>query len=1375
MRGGVLLVTALFILGSHAGGFDFIVRGNEDIVTSEVGFNEFNFGSNWRGPAQSTVYINYRYDEAATNEFGEPDQSFQYYPPGETTPIPLTFSLIPEDFLADPLVFPVIQNDPRICGSITKRAPINQICIQGDTACNGGYEYVVTVGVDNLVDRARTNIEYIGGNPPVLVQSSEVLRPTSNTLYGKLGATFQVSGSETVLINATDFQGEPRGSIEWFFRAGGTGAETQLPGSLAGVTITNAGDGQSILSLSGVNAAHVGEYIAVATNEHGEDRASAFVTQGVAPFITEGSGQSGSSSFRVGANRDVNPGETITIRAEDSQSNPSSTITWSYSRSESGPYSAITSGGPYSISSSSGSGNVGTDSRLRISNVGSGQYGYYRATAVNPHGTVTSSSSLIGRSPQLNLGSGIETDGNGNIGSDYLAGIGSTVTIRAQDLTGFPTSSFRWQRFNSLGLLTDITTGGRYRITTNGANSELRITGVTPSELGTYRATASNAFGDSTGESLVGTPSGCNSGSNIVRVNNGATYESGASFDTTNANSFRIRGSDPTGVPTGTSSFQYSRTPSGPRSAVNGAYAVTATPIGAAGTIDFFNLVDGAYGYYHVTNSNQFGSAECSNLVGSQLAFRTGSGQIGQNYQVAPGSSQAITASFSDGFPYGEIVWRRPNGQIITSSTPGYTIALGNGVSQLVINSARSIDYGTYTATASNTFGSVTASSVVSETVVVIPPVIEEGSSDTINEASGGVVEGDIGESFSAGPGETVTIAVNDIAGREPSSIRFFRSPPGSQQFVDITDNPAYTITTTQGADGFTDSTISFTAGPDTYGTFRAQASNSAGSDAAISQVGQAPRIPDIFNIVRIVSGQSRTVDVGGQIYVQEGGSVTLSADDIEGQPARNFIWTYRNDPTDPFGPLPSSTRINQGVSGTTGLLTINNIDRTIYGEYRVVATNEFGESDPVTTIVGAPPIIRFSSGTVTSGQGEIGNDFIIPNDNRLRIMACVVGGYPPADPRAFRFEEQGVLLNSVQQPRPNDNCFFYEEGEFEITCGTTISTRTENIFGSSNTPSSQVIFPPPTIEPGTATCSQGSSQASAQIGSDLCLYGRDTFDISCSVERINIPAFTFQWLFNGVQIQSGGKYTIREADRQNSLLTVTGITVDDTGRYGCRVVSTCGETNLESTDVSTYNYDYICNEVAGTPQCLESVNGGPPTIVLNSVCEALNLPRPPCDICDWVMTPWSECSDPTCHRGRRNREVTCECNLIARPDDDCVARPKPATVDRCGPLGVRCNRPCQWKEYNFGSCSRTCGASFRDRRVECVDLVTDNRVNEDCCNVLFKPDGRQTCDVPPCNQCVDLMDSRDCDLFVTLVGNCDPYPYSVRRSCCATCSQRGL
>ena len=150
----------------------------------------------------------------------------------------------------------------------------------------------------------------------------------------------------------------------------------------------------------------------------------------------------------------------------------------------------------------------------------------------------------------------------------------------------------------------------------------------------------------------------------------------------------------------------------------------------------------------------------------------------------------------------------------------------------------------------------------------------------------------------------------------------------------------------------------------------------------------------------------------------------------------------------------------------------MNNIDMTLYGEYQVVATNEFGSSVPVTTIVGAPPIIRYSSGTVTSGRGEIGNNFIIPFDSILRIIACVVGGYPPADPSDFRFEEEGVNLGSVQQ-LDDPNCFIREEIEFEITCGTTVTTRTENIFGRSNMPSSRIVFPPPTIVPATVVCDQ--------------------------------------------------------------------------------------------------------------------------------------------------------------------------------------------------------------------------------------------------------------------------------------------------------------
>ena len=1277
MMGRALIITALFMLGSYAQRDNFINKGNENFDESEVQLYDFNFGSNWRGPSPSTVYIDFSYDQEATTPFGEPEETFRFYPPGETESIPLTFSPQPKDFTAFPLVFPVIVDDSRICPNITKRAPTNEISIQGGPSCNGGYEYQITVG--ERYDIARSNIEYIGGSPPDLVESSQVLTPAPNTLYGKLGATFQVGveGTETVIINATDFQGEPRGSIQWYFRAGGTGAETLLPGSLTGVAITDAGDGQSILRLSGVNTVHVGQYIARATNEHGEDSASAFVTQGVGPFIIEGSGQSGSSSFRVGANRNVNPGETITIRAEDRQSDPSSTITWSYSRSEFGPYFVITNGGPYTISSSSGSGNVGTYSSLRISNVGFEQYDYYRAEAVNPQGTYTASYSLVGRAPQLNLGSGIETDEDGNIGSDYNTNLGSTIRILASDLTGFPTSSFRWQRFTPQRVLQDITSGGRYRIFTDGRESGLRITGVTQSELGTYRVTATNIFGDSQGESLVGTPSSCKTGTNIVRVNNGATYESGAIFDTTNANTFRIRCSDPTGVPTGTSSFQYSRTLTGARSSVNGLYASTSTPIGAAGSIDFFNIVDGAYGYYFVTNTNQFGSAGCANLVGSQLVFRTGSGQIGHNFQEISGEILTITAQFSDGFPYGPITWTGPNGKIITSITSVYTIALGFGVSQLFINSARSgTDYGTYTARASNLFGYVTASSVVNETVVLTAPTVDEGDSSTVNKASDGVVQGSIGESFSAAPGETVTIEVNDIAGQEPSSIRFYRSAPGSTQFIKITNNPAYTIVTSQNANGFTEATISFTAGPNTYGTFRAQASNSAGSDAAISQVGQAPRIEPNSNLIRIVSGQTRIIDVGAKINIEEGGTVILEADNIEGQPGRTFIWSYRNSPTGTFGPLPSSTRITQGVSGTTGTLTINNIDRTLYGEYQVVATNEFGSSVPVTTIVGAPPIIRFSSGTVTSGRGEIGNDFIIPFDSIFRIIACVVGGYPPADSSDFRFEEEGIELGSVQQ-LDYPNCYIYEEVEFEITCGTTITTRTENIFGRSNMPSSQIVFPPPTIVPATVVCDQYpglctdwftvKNEDSVQIGSQLCLHGQNSFEISCSVARTNIPGFTFQWLFNSRPISQDGKHTIRENTRGISVLNVTYINEDDIGRYGCRVTSWCGETDLIYSDVSFHQYEYVCDNVTGQSMCLQKRNGGLQTIVSNYLCDDLNQPRPRCNTCNWIVGPWSSCTDTSCSRGRRRRQVICDCEGKWAKNNRCLNfSPKPDRVELC-------------------------------------------------------------------------------------------------------------
>ena len=1373
-----LILSSLFLLTNSIGQENFVIEGEDVLDETQVLTYTFNFGSHWRGPSGSTVCMKFEFNRTEVERFGERAETFHFIPPGETETIDIVFALGFQKFENGEFTFGLAEgSDARICPNLTKIIPTNIICIsEGDPTCNGIYRYMLTVG--DRVDYANSEIEFFGGQAPRLTVLDQVNSIDANTYQGLLGTTFQstVDRSKTIRIQATDFQGEPRGNIVWTFRGEGSSSEIALPGSLADVAITEGAAGESTLEISGVSQVHLGEYIATATNEHGSDRASAFVTRGTGPFIAQGSGQSSVASFRVGADRAVTLGETVSIRAEDGQSDPSSTITWWYSRSQSGSFSAISAGGPYSISSASGAGNVGTDSTLSISNVGPAQYGYYSAVATNEFGTHSSQTSLVGRSPQLTRGSGIATSGADNIGAQFDGIEGSTVIIRAFDEAGFPDSSYRWQRVLSNGALQDVSTGGRYQIisSTSGGRpvSTLVITGVTQSELGTYRATASNGLTPADiAESLVGRGSSCDTSSSVTRVSNGQQVESAGRFDTTNANTFSIIARDSSGVPHGTVSWLYSRTPTGSRSSPSSAFTSTNTPSNSPGTISFNNLQDAAYGYYFARLTNQFGSSECENLVGRQLAFQTGAGQIGEDSTIQVGNSLTITAQFSDGFPIGEITWRGPNGPI-TPGTAGYTIVSSPGISSLTINSARDgLDFGDYTASASNEFGTVTSTSTVSESTVVVAPTIDEERSDTINTGN----TGKIGGSFQAPTGQVISIRANDLTGVEASTVQWTRIPPGGDTFVPVTNSAPFAISSQPGADGKTESVLTFTVGPDTYGTYRAQASNSAGSDSAISVVGQPPQLDSRFTARRVTSGQSSTIAVGGQVNIDEGGTLSLTATDLEGQPGRNFEWTYRNDPSGPFVPLPASSKISEFANENVGTLQISNIDRTMYGEYRVRATNEFGESNEVTTIVGAAPIIRFSTGTETDGMGEIGQNFVIPIDRRLRITACVIGGYPPAPASNFQFLEQNVELGFVQQLPPNDNCFIYEEGEFEITCGTTITARTENIFGISNEPSSSIIFPPPAIMEGSSTCNQGSTANSAQIGSQLCLYGRTSFDITCSVERTNIPNFSFEWQLNGSPILPNGRHRINNQITGSSILSVSGISVDDTGRYTCSVRSVCGDTDAASTDVNRFEYEYVCNEDVGRVICLESANNAPQTTVSNAVCDGLGIARPECDICDWVMTQWSSCSDTTCHRGRRTREVNCECNGITQEDDQCDSRRKPEGMDRCGPLGIRCNRPFEWKVYSLTPCSAPCGNSIRSRRVECVSSITDNRVSDEECNELFKPKQNVECNVPSCSQCVDLMAADSCEVFIGIVGDCNQHPFYVRSQCCSTCARLGL
>ena len=1372
----IVFIAILLAVSYSNGQEDFIIEGTDNFVVTEINDYSFHFGSNWCGPSGSTVSIMYEYNRAAVREFGEPGETFCFIPPGETTCILIEFQSNFETFVNGEFTFGLIDNiDSRICSNIKKIIPTNIIRIgNGDPSCNGVYRYTVTVG--EKVDTADSIIKFIGGQPPRFQIRDEVTSLDANTYEGYLGTTFQstVVSTKTIRINATDIQGEPLGDIVWTFKAEGSSTETSLPGSLAGVTITSGGAGQSELEISGVTQVHIGEYIAVATNSHGSHRASAFVAQGAAPFITEGSGQSSSSSFRVGARRAGSVGETISIRAEDAQSDPSSTITWWYSRTQSGPFTAISSGGAYSISASSGPGNVGTDSTLTISNVQAGQLGYYIAVATNEFGTYSSRASLVGRAPRLIRGSGIATSGSDNIGAQFNGTLGSTIIIRAFDEVGFPDSSYRWQRVLASGLLQDITSGGRVQITSfisgGRPGSTLTITGVTQNDLGTYRATASNGLTpDDIAESLVGSGSTCGSSFSVTIVATGDQVESAGRLDTTNANSFSIIARDLAGVPHGTVSWSYSRIRNGPRSPPSSTFTSTSTPANRAGTISFNNLADAAYGYYYARITNQFGSSECDNCVGRQLAFLTGSGQIGQNFVIGIGDSLTITAQFSDGFPTGEITWSGPNGPI-TPTTPGYTIVQRFGVSTLTINSARdSTDFGQYTASSSNVFGSVTSTSTVSQSSVIVPPTIDKGNSLTIITDG----NGRIGDSFQAPSGQLVTICATDLTGVEASTIQFSRIPPGGGTFVSVPNSPPFSINCQTNADGKTECCLSFTVGSNTYGTYRAQASNSAGSDAAFSVVGQPPRLDSRFTIMRVRAGESSTIEVGGEINIDEGGTLILSTTDLEGQPGRNFVWTYRNSPTGPFIPLPTTSNIREFATGNVGTLQISNIDRSMYGEYRVTANNEFGVSNQVRTIVGAPPIVRFSTGTETDGEGEIGQNFVIPKGRRLRITACVIGGYPPALANDFEFREQSVVLESVQQPAPNENCFIYEEGEFEITCGTTITARTENIFGISNEPSSSIVFPPPTIVEGTSTCSQGSTVNSAQIGSQLCLYGRNSFNITCSVERIIIPNFSFEWQLNGRAISSNGIYSISTPSTDRSVLTVSSANVDESGRYTCTVRSDCGETDAASTDVDVYEYTYTCNQ-NDVLVCSESLNGGPKRTVSNSICESLGLTRPECETCGWETSEWTQCSDTTCHRGRRSRTVECFCEGAAADETRCNRiSPKPKSRVNCGQIGVRCNRPYEWKAYQFGSCSATCGESYRDRRVECVSSITGSEVSSVECVSLFEPARRNKCLTMPCNACMNRLPDSQCRVFISIVGSCNGY--YVRQDCCQTCIDMGL
>uniref|UniRef100_A0A3B1JGL4 ADAM metallopeptidase with thrombospondin type 1 motif 8 n=1 Tax=Astyanax mexicanus TaxID=7994 RepID=A0A3B1JGL4_ASTMX len=99
----------------------------------------------------------------------------------------------------------------------------------------------------------------------------------------------------------------------------------------------------------------------------------------------------------------------------------------------------------------------------------------------------------------------------------------------------------------------------------------------------------------------------------------------------------------------------------------------------------------------------------------------------------------------------------------------------------------------------------------------------------------------------------------------------------------------------------------------------------------------------------------------------------------------------------------------------------------------------------------------------------------------------------------------------------------------------------------------------------------------------------------------------------------------------------------------------------------------------------------------------------------DWVLGEWSECSK-SCGAGWSRRSVECQ-DRAGSPSYFCDADLRPADIRPCGDL------PCPvWQMGPWSACSRTCGQGERRRSVLCMDY-TGKAVEPEKCNPEKRPE----------------------------------------------------
>ncbi|MCJ8748615.1 hypothetical protein PDJAM_G00166890 [Pangasius djambal] len=103
----------------------------------------------------------------------------------------------------------------------------------------------------------------------------------------------------------------------------------------------------------------------------------------------------------------------------------------------------------------------------------------------------------------------------------------------------------------------------------------------------------------------------------------------------------------------------------------------------------------------------------------------------------------------------------------------------------------------------------------------------------------------------------------------------------------------------------------------------------------------------------------------------------------------------------------------------------------------------------------------------------------------------------------------------------------------------------------------------------------------------------------------------------------------------------------------------------------------------------------------------------------EWVLGEWSECSK-SCGAGWSRRTVECQ-DRTGAPSFLCDMELRPTDIRPCGDL------PCPvWQMGQWSACSRTCGAGERRRSVLCIDY-TGKTVEPEKCDPDKRPDAVST------------------------------------------------